>query len=303
MRALVTGATGFIGSNLAKELDKKGWEVIALGKDNEQPLNNFSGKLIKKPFHEIDWNEIGNIDILFHQAAIVNTVFNDEKEMFFVNVETAIKLFKRAIIHDCNKIIYASSTAVYGNTPSPFVEGKSEEPLNIYGKSKLLLDRMAMKLAEKNPDIKIVGLRYCNVFGPGENHKGKMANMVYQLAQQILYDKPEVFKYGEQKRDEIYVKDVVKANLCALNAKESCVVNCGTGKPVSFNEIIAILNEILGKNKETIYIDNPYPFFQTHTECDMKKAKETIGFVPEYSFEEGVKDYYKTGWLTKPPIK
>ena len=161
-----------------------------------------------------------------------------------------------------------------------------------------------MELAKEHPDVKIVGLRYCNVYGPRENHKGHMANMTYRLAQQMLIGRPRIFKDGEQKRDQIYVKDLFRANLNAIQAKQSCVVNCGTGKPISFNEMISVLNKVLEMNKEPEYIDNPNPeYYQTHIECNMNKAKKMIGFIPKFSCRERVEDYYKRGWLTKPTIQ
>ncbi len=298
-KVLVTGATGFIGSNLVKELHKKKYNVIAVGRSGKNNMGKFCKRIIKSSFYELDWNLIGDIDILFHQAAINNTTITDEKKMFFVNSKAPIKLFREAISHGCKKIIYASSMAVYGNSPVPFIEGKSEKPLNAYGKSKLLLDERAMALAKKFPEVTIVGLRYGNVFGPGESHKGKMANMVYQLAKQILHDKPKLFKYGEQKRDEIYIKDVLTANLLSLNAQESCVLNCGSGKATSFNEMVKTLNEVLGTNQKIVYIENPYKsFFQKHTELDMRKTKEKIGFVSKFNFRKAIEDYYKSGELT-----
>jgi ADP-L-glycero-D-manno-heptose 6-epimerase len=308
MRCLVTGASGFVGSNLALELDNQGNDVIAVGARGEQQLDGFSGTLIAMPFYQLDWKKIGKVDALFHQAAITGMVspkgevYKDKEEFIFVNADSSIKLFEEAIKRGCKKIVYASSTAVYGDTPSPYVEGKNEVPNSFYGESKLLLDEKAMELAEKNPDVKIVGLRYCNIYGPRENHKGKSANVVYQFAQQILKGNPRAFKHGEQRRDEIYIKDVVRANFCALDAKKSCVVNCGTGKPISFNEMIKSLNKVMGFNREIEYINNPFPFFQNYTECDMTKANEMIGFVPEWDFHSGIEDYHKSGWLTKKPV-
>tara|TARA_Y100000034_G_C6853327_1_gene387398 strand:- start:114 stop:1016 length:903 start_codon:yes stop_codon:yes gene_type:complete len=299
MKSLVTGASGFVGSNLVKELINKGHEVLAVTREKENNLSNLNVKIIETPFYELNWDEVGNIDTLFHEAAITDTTVTDEKEMSFVNTTAPIRLFKEAIAHGCKHIAYASSTGVYGNSPAPSIVGQGEEPLNEYGKSKLALDKEAMSLAKQHPEVIIVGLRYCNVFGPGESHKGKNANMVYQFAQQILQGRPKLFKHGEQKRDQIYVKDVALANLQSLNAKESCILNCGAGKPVTFNEMIKVLNEVLKTDKQPTYIDNPYPFFQTHTECDMTLTKEKIGFTTTYSFKEGVEDYFKSGKLTE----
>ena len=308
MKILVTGATGFIGSNLALYLDSEGHEIIAVSRDDEQKLDNFKGKLITRPFYELDFNKIGKIDAVFHQAAIVGMltrdgkVINNKKEIEFVNVEAPLLLFENAIKKECKRIVYASSTAVYGGTKEKFIEWKNENPNSIYGETKLALDKNAMELAEKHKDkgVKIIGLRYSNVYGPRENHKGKSANVIYQFAQQMLKGNPKLFKYGEQKRDEIYIKDVIRANLLALNSKQSCVVNCGKGKAVSFNEIIRTLNLVMGLNRKTEYIDNPYMFFQDFTECDMTKCKEMLGFEAAYNLKEGIKDYYKSGWLTKP---
>jgi ADP-L-glycero-D-manno-heptose 6-epimerase len=297
MKAMVTGASGLIGFNLLKELLDKGHEVIAVCRNKEYILERLPIKIINSPFYKLDWNTIEDIDILFHQAAITDTTATDEKKINFVNTTAPIKLFKEAIAHGCKKIIYASSTAVYGNSSTPFVEGLGEEPLNVYGKSKLALDKEAMNLAKEHPKVRIVGLRYCNVFGPGENFKGKNATMVYQFAQQMLKENPKIYKDGKQKRDYLYVKDVAFANLCALTAKESCVVNLGTGSPVSFNELIKILNETLGTSRSPEYMGPLPSSFQKNIKCDIKKAKEKIGFTPKYTFKEGVEDYYKSGSL------
>jgi ADP-L-glycero-D-manno-heptose 6-epimerase len=160
-----------------------------------------------------------------------------------------------------------------------------------------------MKLAQQFPQVKIVGLRYCNIYGPRENHKGKSANMIYQLAQQMKKGNPRLFEFGEQKRDQIYVEDIVRANIAALDAKKSCVVNCGTGKAVNFNEIIKVLNDVTGLNRKIEYIANPYPFFQNHTECDMILAREMLGFEAKIGIEEGIKKYFDSGWLTKDPLR
>jgi len=122
--------------------------------------------------------------------------------------------------------------------------------------------------------------------------------MILQLAQQMRKGNPTLFKHGEQKRDFVYVKDVVAANLLAAKATESCIINCGSGRATSFNDIVAILNNVLATSRKPEYIDNPYKeFYQNFTECDMTKAKEKIGFVPEYSIEQGIKDYFESGML------
>ena len=155
------------------------------------------------------------------------------------------------------------------------------------------MDNVARQFADDNNDMKIIGLRYFNVYGPGEYFKGKMASMVYQLYNQMKAGKrPRVFKHGEQMRDFVYVKDIVKINLCALkNGKETGVYNAATGIPRDYNDIIKCLNKELGTNLEPEYIDNPYPFFQLKTQADITKSKEKLGYEPDYSLEAGIADY------------
>jgi ADP-L-glycero-D-manno-heptose 6-epimerase len=312
LTALVTGATGFVGSNLTSELVMQGYDVIAIGRKGEQDISGlFSEKSSRSrlhycSFHRIRWEYMPKFDILFHQAAIADTRVMDKKLMNRINVTESRKLFGNAVNHGCKRIVYASSTAVYGRSPAPHVECRSEAPIRPYDKSKFFLDEIAMDFAAKHPEVCVVGLRYCNVFGPGENHKGPMASMVYHLARQMQIKNPEIFRGGEQKRDWIYVDDAVRANICAAtNAKRSCVVNCGTGKAITFNEIVAALNRTLRLNRKTKYIDMPERVartFQTHTECNMEKAGELIGFFPEISFEEGVRRYHQSGKLLAKPI-
>ncbi len=298
MKILVTGGTGFVGSNIAIELLKSGHEVLITGAAGEQKIPNFKGIVLDPNFWEIDWKAIGNIDALFHEAAINDTTLLDKEKMFRVNVEGSKKLFEEAVQNGCKKIVYASSTAAYGDVPPPYHEEGPFNPLNPYAESKLALDEFAMDFAKKNPGVTVVGLRYCNVYGPHENHKEKRASMIYQLAQQMKTGSPRIFKDGEQKRDYIYVKDVVRANLLALDAKESCIVNCGFGAATSFNDIIKILNKTLGLNRAIEYIENPYADrYQSFTECDMSKAKQKLGFVPEFDVEKGIMDYFKSGFL------
>ena len=168
-------------------------------------------------------------------------------------------------------------------------EDQKPSPQNVYAHSKSLMDELAIKYKDK---IRIVGLRYFNVYGPRERYKKKAASMIYQLVQQIKASKnPRIFKYGEQSRDFIYVKDVVDATIKAMRAKESGIVNVGTGTATTFNRIIKILNEVLGTSFKPEYFDNPYSFYQNETRADTERAEELLGFKARYSIEEGIRDY------------
>lgn len=298
MRCLVTGGTGLVGSNLTLALQEEGHEVIITAHEAEQVLPEFQGKRLYPGFLGIDWDAIGPMDVLFHQAAINGTRVRDETEIMRANLEASKALFQHVVRGGCRRIVYASSTAVYGGNPAPYRESDPLSPQTPYAESKRLLDEYAMRLASGNPGVAIVGLRYCNIYGPRENHKGPRATMIHQFAQQMRAGNPKLFKFGEQRRDYIYVKDVVSANLLAAEADESCVVNCGSGEAVSFNRIVDLLNGLLGLDCRPEYIDNPYEgTYQSHTECDMRLAGEKIGFVPSFDIESGLRDYYMSGFL------
>jgi len=187
------------------------------------------------------------------------------------------------------KLVYASTANLYGNGPVPMKESQEKELISVYGKSKLEMDFMAEKLFNK---IQIVGLRYFNVFGPGEQNKGRAASMIYHLYNQMAESKkPRLFNYGEQKRDHIYVKDVVAATIKAADAP-SGVYNVGTGVATSFKELVAILNDVMGTNLEPEYFEMPYDqsTYQSDTQADMTLAEKALGWKAQYSLKEGIKE-------------
>jgi len=298
MRALVTGGTGFIGSNITLELLRRGYEVVITGSHVENKLPEFKGKILTGDLSTIDWSQAGKVDAVFHQAANNDTTDLNRERMFATNVEAGKRLFMYAKDTGCKRIVYASSTAVYGDVQPPYKEAGNFHPLNPYAESKLAFDVWAASFMEEHPEMRIVGLRYCNVYGPRESSKGKRATMIYQLCQQMKTGNPRIFKYGEQKRDYIYAKDVVSANLLAAAAKESCIVNCGFGKATTFNRLVDLLNKHLNLSRKPQYIDNPYAGkYQDYTECDMSLAKEKIGFVPKFDIGAGISDYFASGRL------
>jgi len=298
MRALVTGGAGFIGSNLALELEKLGYKVTVIDNfvsGDFKNLTQFKGEVIAENVLDVDWStRILKPDVIFHQAAITDTTILDQKYMVRENFEGFYKIIQFAVKNKA-KLVYASSAGVYGNGPSPQDENQKLSPLNPYAFSKYLMDQYVFDLI-KNAPITIVGLRYFNVFGPREQHKKMAASMIYQLYLQLKEGKrPRIFKYGEQKRDHVYVKDVVRANLLAAESKKSGVVNVGTGIGTSFNELVSELNKALGTSLEPDYFDNPYDFYQNDTCANAFRAKELIGYNPEFSFANAVKDY--VSWL------
>ncbi|WP_428897260.1 ADP-L-glycero-D-manno-heptose 6-epimerase [Parelusimicrobium proximum] len=298
-RYLVTGGAGFIGSNLAFELAKTGAEVTVIdnfSSGNFKNLLGFNGDVIGEDVFEFMPDpESVYYDAIFHEAAITDTTIHDQKLMMQQNVEAFKNVLYFAAENKVKKVIYASSAGTYGNGPVPMVETNTPQPENVYGFSKAIMDNVAREFASDNQNMVIIGLRYFNVYGPGEYYKGHTASMMYQLYNQMkLGKRPQIFKHGEQMRDFVYIKDVIKANMCALlNGKESCVVNAASGIARSYNDVIACLNKELGTKLDPDYIDNPYPFFQLKTEADLTLAKEKIGYTPDWTLEAGIEDYVK----------
>ena len=209
---LVTGGAGFIGSNIAKTLEAQGHEVTVIDDFSKnghfKNLIGFKGNVIAADlFKYLPENDY--FDAIFHEAAITDTTVMDQKQMMEQNVEAFRNLLDYAAENEIPKEIYASSAATYGNGAVPMKESQPTHPENVYGFSKVIDDNVARLFSHDHQDMKIIGLRYFNVFGPGEDYKGKMASMVYQLYNQMKAgQRPRVFKYGEQMRDFVYVKDV-----------------------------------------------------------------------------------------------
>ncbi len=303
MKALITGGAGFIGSNLALELQRRfpEWELFILDDFSSGHFKNlidFEGEVITGSITEPETIEkirkVG-FNAIFHQGANVNTTDTNQRRMMEVNSEAFKEILKVAKESSC-PVIYASSAAVYGNTLPPMKVNGPKKPENVYGYSKLAMDRVALKFMKENPLIPVAGLRYFNVYGPREEHKGKMASMVLQLTVQILKGKrPRLFKWGEQKRDFVFVKDCVEANIKAFERGKSGIVNVGTGRARSFNEVVEIIKKTLGTEVEVEYFDNPYDFYQNYTEADLTETEKLLGWKPQIQIEEGIPQY--VNWI------
>jgi len=293
MRVLVTGGTGFVGSNLSKKLVELGHDVTITGSSTECKVNGV--KKLDIHLTGINWDVVREQEVIFHQAANNDTTDMNKNEMFRANVTAPMTLVKEAVKGKCKQFIYASSTAVYGDSTAPYIESTTKtNPLNPYAESKLAFEQSITSFAKRHPELNTVGLRYCNVYGFGESHKGKRASMIHQMIKTLhrSFDFVKLFKDGEQKRDWIFVEDVVKANLLAMEYKGNGIFNCGSGQATTFNKLV----EIICGFKDSIdlpikYIDNPYRgAYQSYTECDLTLIKKELGFEPDYNIEKGIKE-------------
>jgi ADP-L-glycero-D-manno-heptose 6-epimerase len=300
---VVTGGAGFIGSNLTLALQAKFPEARLTVIDDFRSgdfknLRGYRGDFVAQNLATLDWREqFGDekFDTIFHLASITDTMLHDQFVQVHDNVESFRSLLNFARPSK-TRIVYASSAATYGPASTASVESNGAAPANIYAFSKTIMDNVAMREAQQDPTWIIIGLRYFNVYGPREGHKGVPASMVYHLAQQMKAgQRPRIFKHGDQKRDFVYVKDVVEGSILALEAKESGIYNLGSGQARSFNELVDVLNKYLGTKFQPDYIENPHAHYQNFTEADLDKVRSALGYQPQFSLERGVADYVE--WL------
>ncbi len=300
---IVTGAAGFVGSNLLRGLNRRGVSDVLVVDDLElgdkhRSLNalEFTDFVDRRDFLE-RLSSFGpkTIDAIFHQGACSNTMEGDGRFMLAVNYEYSKRLLEFALERGI-PFLYASSAAVYGNGDDGFREDPAcEYPLNVYAFSKFLFDRWVRRVL---PEAKsqVVGLRYFNVYGPQENHKGRMASVVYHFHQQVqsggrmrLFEGSEGFR-----RDFIFVDDVVDVNLFFLDhPQQSGIFNCGTGRAESF---LALARAVQRRYEGAEIEEIPFPpdlagKYQTFTEADVR-ALRAAGYDRAFtSLEEGVAAY------------
>ena len=298
----VTGGAGFIGSNIIKGLNDEG-EAEILVVDNlsngEKHLNLNSLSIadyIDKNDYLSNLDKLQKVSTVFHQGACSSTTEQDGKYMMFNNYE-----YSKILLNYClkNKIdfIYASSASVYGNGEKGFNEEReSEYPLNVYGFSKFAFDNYVRRILPK-AESQVMGLRYFNVYGPQENHKGRMASVAFHLFHQLQETgKMKLFEGSAGfNRDFIHVADTVKINLHFYESKTSGIFNAGTGKTRSFEDIATILQHLHGSGE----LENiPFPEdlrgkYQEFTEAVLNNLRGA-GFTEEFmSLEEGLRQYYQ----------
>ena len=312
---IVTGGAGFIGSNIVKGLNERGREDVLVVddlKDGTKFLNLVDCEIMdymdKDDFIKQLQSGAGfgdGVDAIFHEGACSATTEWDGRYMMGNNYE-----YSKTLLHYCLEnnaaYLYASSASVYG-AGSVFTETKQfESPLNVYGYSKYLFDQYVRRLLP-TASCQIAGFRYFNVYGPREQHKGSMASVAYHLSQQLnagenprLFEGCDGYGNGEQRRDFIYIDDVVDVNLWFLdNPGKSGIVNLGTGRCQSFNDVANAVVDWYGRG-EIEYI--PFPDhlrgrYQSFTEADMSALLELGYDKPFKSVEQGVPLYMD--WLKR----
>lgn len=322
---VVTGAAGFIGSNLVRGLNRRGHtDILAVDDltEGDKFANLVDGQISdymdKDEFRQrLVQGRLPGVQAILHQGACSDTTERNGKYMLDNNYRVTLEIFQYAQKHKI-PLLYASSAAVYGAGPSYIEDLLYEAPLNVYGYSKFLFDQV-LRRHLSNLTAPVVGLRYFNVYGPNEQHKGRMASVAFHNMQQFraeghvrLFGGWDGYANGGQMRDFIHVDDVVDVNLHFLDHPEvSGVFNCGTGRAQPFNDVAStVVNTLRAASGHAVltleelvqqqfirYIDFPDDLkgrYQSHTQADLTRLR-AAGFTQEMrDVQTGVAEYAKT---------
>jgi ADP-L-glycero-D-manno-heptose 6-epimerase len=305
---IVTGGAGFIGSNLVKQLNVNYPRMpIVVVDDLTEGIKfkNINDCTVADYLDQQDFLEkikqnkyFSKLKAIFHQGACSTTTEWNGKYMMENNYE-----YSKVLLHYCLSwkipFIYASSAAVYGIGRIFKEELQYERPINVYAYSKYLFDQYVRSILVKAKS-QVVGLRYFNVYGPHENHKGKMASVVLHADQQLretgvinLFQGSDGYADGEQQRDFIYVDDAVAINLWFLKSKKSGIYNAGTGRSESFNALAQAVIDFheRGEIRYVPFPDSLRGCYQSFTQADLSKLNE-IGYPGSFRpIAQGVKSY------------
>ncbi|MFZ5502989.1 MAG: ADP-glyceromanno-heptose 6-epimerase [Pseudomonadota bacterium] len=323
MYYIVTGAAGFIGSNLVKALNARGEDNI-IAVDNLKKADKFKNLVDCEIADYLDKEEFlqrlqegffdGLIRAVLHQGACSDTMESDGRYMMENNYQYSLELFNYCQEEEI-PFIYASSASVYGNGTVFKEQREFESPLNVYAYSKFLFDQVVRRRWHKR-NAQVVGLRYFNVYGLREQHKERMASVAYHFFNQYratgkvkLFEGCDGYGNGEQLRDFVSVEDVAKVNLYFLdNPKKSGIFNLGTGQAQSFNDVAAATINALRQAEHQHALTLPelrqqgiieyIPFpdalrgkYQSHTEADIGMLRDAGYAEPFLKVEQGVANY------------
>ena len=299
--ALITGVSGFIGSNLADALLDRGYTVNGIDNFATGRKQNLDRLLDRAAFDftEGDITEletaadiVTDVDYVFHQAAVpsVPRSVEDPVTSTDANCTGTATVLDAARHADVDTVVVASSSSVYGSSAEiPKVETMTPNPESPYALSKYYTEKLALQCSDLY-DIDTVALRYFNVFGPHQDPEGQYAAVIPKFVNLMLADeRPSIYGDGEQSRDFTYIDNVVEANVRAAESDVSGeTFNVGCGGRVTINELITTLNDLLDTDIEPTY-ENPRPGDVRHSHADISKARELIGYEPDVRFEDGLK--------------
>jgi UDP-glucose 4-epimerase len=300
-RVIVTGGAGFIGSHLAEELVKRGHRVIIIDNLSTGRLSNLEPVLTKNNADFVQ-GSITNLpllrklfagtNIVYHQAALpsVPRSIKNPKASHLTNATGTLNVLLAARDNGVKKVVFASSSSVYGDTPTlPKVEDMAPNPQSPYAVTKLAAEQYC-RVFDRIYGLKTVCLRYFNVYGPHQDPGSPYAAVIPLFINSVLEGKPPViFGSGEQTRDFTFVKDVVEANILAAESTATGVFNIGTGSRVTINHLAQLIIDITGKNKIRPVHQDTRPGDVLHSLADVTRAR-IFGYLPKYSLEQGLRE-------------
>ena len=292
-KIIVTGGLGFIGSNLVEHLTKDN-EVIIIddlssGKlENIEQFKDENLKLIRGSITDLDLKIIfEDVDYVFHEAALISVPESVSKPLIYneVNVKGTLRVLIAAKDNDVKKVVIASSAAVYGdNTSLPLDENEPIKPQSPYAVNKAT-GEMYCQVFTENYGLPTVALRYFNVFGPRQDPNSAYAAVIPNFINTIFKgERPVIYGDGEQSRDFIPVKQVVKANIQACQSSQNGVFNVALGRSTTINQLLDTINEVMGTDVDPIYLE-PRAGDIKHSLADISKAK-MFGFNPSSDYRD-----------------
>ncbi len=299
-KVLITGGAGFVGSNAANILSKQGFEIIAfdnlaLGKkDNiESPEVTFIEGSITNPS---DLEKVGPVDYIIHLAAASSAPMfvDDLAGTFTTNVIGHINVLEYARKINAKKVLFASTSSIYGNNPVPLTEDQEVVPPNFYAVSKHSQEEIS-HIYNQVHGLEIIAFRFMSVYGLHEEHKGRFANLVSQFIWGMEQGRqPTIYGDGMQTRDLTNVKDLVQAFKLATETEKEfgfTVFNVGTSHAINMLDLMKVLNDAMGTHIEGALVDNPIKTgYVRQQQADLTKIESELGYKPTVTIEEGVKE-------------
>jgi len=308
MKYLITGGAGFIGSNIATELVKRGESVRILDnfatgrKINIQPIDN-QIELIDGDIRDF-WTvaeAVNGVDYVLHQAALPSVIRSVKNPLTSnaVNIDGTLNVLDAARQAGVRRVVFACSSSVYGESETlPKVETMKPDPLSPYAITKLAGENYC-KVYYRLYGLETVSLRYFNIFGPRQDPNSQYSAVIPKFIKSILSgQKPVIYGDGEQSRDFTYIANAVEANLkaCTAPAAPGRCYNIACGQRFSLNQLLEMLAEISGKKVAAQYVD-PRPGDILHSLADIEAAKQDLGYTVEHDFKTGLKETFK--WFSK----
>ncbi len=298
MRVLVTGGAGFIGSNLANALVERKKDVavlddLSLGTPQNlgDSVELFHGSVTDR---EVVEEAVDGCDRVFHLAAKSSvTMIQDDPVMGEeINVAGFLRVLEAAKRSGVPRVVYASTSSIYSAIEPPHREDASIVPRTLYEQNFLAREHIG-SIYSSSHGVETVGMRFFSVYGPREWHKGRYANLVSQFIWSMVKgERPVIYGDGTQTRDFTYVGDVCEALILASKAAgvSGEVFNVCTGRSQSLNELVEIINQVLGTELEPEYVPNPLKMYVAHTLGDPGKAKRMLGFEAKTDLKRGVSE-------------